>query len=218
MQDTPSQPQTPQAPSMSDQINQYIQSLPSIVSAQAQYGPQMEANNLAIQKQYAPQYQALQDSLNPELARLRKSITEQAYTGSQDGGMPDYMRNQYLDQFRAEVGGNNGSGIGADYVSRAMLNQANQYKMQNQNLGLSLIGAQPLYQAQQASANASNIGQGYNAGSALNYGASTYGNYVGAYSNMYGTNGSILNNNNNLTQQYAQMAMRGVGAKLGFPG
>lgn len=215
MQDTPSAPSTPQAPSLSQQIQEYIGSLPSIVQAQQQYGPQMEQNNYAIQKQYAPMYKQLQDSLYPELTTLRNQLTSQATIGAQDGGLTPEMRAQYLDQFRSEVGPNAGSGIASDYISRNMINQAQQYKAQNQNLGLSLIGAQPLYQAQQAGQAAQSVGQGYNAGSALNYGASTYGNYVGAYGSMYGTNAGMLNSQNQMYGQVAGGLLGGVGSYMG---
>lgn len=205
-------PETPKAPTMTEQIQQYIQSLPSLLSAQQQYGPQFEQINYDTQAKFAPQYQALQQSLNPELTALTKQLTQQATAGAQNDGLPDYMRNQYLDQFRAEAGTNNGSGIGADYVSRNLLNQAQTYKQYNQNLGLSLTGQQPLYQATQAGQQAQSIGQGYNAGSALNYGASTYGNYVGAYSSMYGANAQLSANVNSINQGYAKMGLQGLGA------
>jgi hypothetical protein len=212
MQDSASAPETPQAPSLSQQIQDYIGSLPSILQAQQQYGPAFEQQNLATQKTFAPQYKQLQDSLYPELAGLRDQLFSQATVGAQNGGMPEYMRNQYLDQFRAEVGANNGSGIGADYISRRMLNQAETYKQYNQNLGLSMIGAQPLYQAGQAG-QSFNANAGYNAGTALNYGAQTYGNYVGAYGSMYGSNAALTKSNNEF---YGKMIAGGANLAASF--
>jgi hypothetical protein len=214
MEDTASTPATPQAPSLSSQIQDYINSLPSILQAQQQYGPAFEQQNLATQKTFAPQYKQLQDSLYPELAGLRDQLFSQATVGAQNGGLPEYMRNQYLDQFRAEVGANNGSGVGADYISRKMLNQAEAYKQYNQNMGMSLIGAQPLYQAGQAG-QSFNANAGYNAGSALNYGASTYGNYVGSYANMYGANAGLTKGMNDF---YGGLINKGIGAAASFAG
>ena len=200
MQDQAAAPNTPNAPSLSEQIQQYISTLPSMLSAQQQYGPQFEQANYDTQAKFAPMYKQLQDSLYPELAKLRTNLANQAIDGSANGGLTDSMRKQYQDQFRSEVGDNNGSGIAADYVSRGMVNQAQQYQQYNQNLGLSLIGQQPLYQATQAG-QSFNANSGYNAGSALNYGQSTYGNYVGAYSGMYGTNGRLTGGMNDFYQK-----------------
>lgn len=200
MQDQASAPNTPQAPSLSEQIQQYISTLPSILSAQQQYGPAFEQQNYDTQAKFAPMYKQLQDSLYPELAKLRTNLANQAIEGSANGGLPDAMKQQYLDQFRSEVGDNNGSGIAADYVSRGLVNQAQQYKQYNQNLGLSLIGQQPLYSAGQSS-QSFNANSGYNAGGALNYGSSTYGNYVGAYNGMYGANAGLTRGNNNFYQR-----------------
>lgn len=183
-------PAPPQPPSYAQQVNDYIGTLPSQISAMQQYGPQYAQADLALQQQYAPQYKQIQDNLYPELTALRNQLTQQATVGAQNGGLTDAMKQQYQDQFRAEIGGNNGSGIGADYVSRNMVNQAQQYQQFNQNLGLSLIGAQPLYNQAQSTQAAQSIGQGQN--SALNYGANTYGNYVGAYASMPGTGGGNL--------------------------
>ena len=167
-------------------------------------------------KRFAPQYKQIQDALYPELANLDKTLTNQAQAGI-ESDMPEYMRQQYQDQFRAEVGGNAGSGIGADYVSRNMIAAGQQYKQSNQNLALSLTGRQALYQATpggyQQNFNAAN---GYNYGATSSFQASGYGNYAGAYSNMYSANGQYQANLNKLYQGYADMGMKAGGAFMGF--
>lgn len=207
------QPTPPAAPSVQDSAQAYAQSLPTIYNAQLQYQPAFEQQNLDLIKQYAPQYKAVQDALYPELGQLDTSLTKQAAEGI-SGDLPDYMKQKYQDQFRAEIGDQNGSGIGADYVSRNMLAAGQQYQQYNQNLALTLTGRQPLYQANQMQP-AYNATQNYNYGTTSGFQSSGYGNYSNAYSNMYSANGTYQANTNKLYQDYAFGAARGAGAMMG---
>lgn len=202
-----SQPTPPAAPSVQDSASAYAQSLPTIYAAQMQYQPQFEQQNLDLTKQFAPQYKAIQDALYPELSKLDTSLTNQAQAGI-NGDLPDYLKSKYQDQFRAEVGDQNGSGIAGDYVSRNMLAAGEQYKQNSQNLALTLTGRQPLYQANQMQP-AYNATQNYNYGTTSSFQGTGYGNYSNAYSNMYSANGQYQLGMNQLTQKYIAA---GVGA------
>jgi len=50
------------------------------------------------------------------------------------------MQDQYRSDLLGQLGSNANSGIGADYVSRNLINQQQQYQQYYQNLGLSLPG------------------------------------------------------------------------------
>lgn len=139
-------------------------------------------------QQYAPQYKAIQDALYPELANLDKALVNQAATGI-SADLPDALKRQYQDQFRAEIGDNNGSGIGADYVSRNMVAAGEQYRNYYQNMALTLTGRQPLYQATPGGYQQNfNAAQNFNYGTTSAFQGQAYGNYSNAYSSMYGTN------------------------------
>jgi hypothetical protein len=196
-----SQPATPAAPTVGQSASEYAASLPTIYNAQLQYQPRFEQQNLDLIKNFAPQYKAIQDALYPELGALDKTLASQAQAGM-TGEMSDAMKQKYQDQFRAEVGANAGSGIGADYVSRNMITAAEGYKQQNQNLALTLTGRQPLYQANQMQP-AYNATQNYNYGTTSSFQGSGYGNYVSGYSNMYSANGSYQLGMNKLYKDYA---------------
>ena len=209
------QPTPPAQPSVQDSAKAYAESLPTIYNAQLEYQPKFEQQNLQLTQQYAPQYKAIQDALYPELAELDKSLTEMAKTGM-NADLPDYLKQGYLDQFRAEVGENNASGIGADYVSRRMMAAGEDYRNNFRNLGLTLTGRQPLYQSTSFQP-AYNATQNFNYGTTSGFQANTYGNYAGAYSSMYAANGQYKSNLNQLYQGYAKMAFQGAGAMMGKP-
>jgi hypothetical protein len=175
--------------------------------AQLDYAPKFAQSELDLTSQYAPQYKALQDSLYPELAKLDTTMTKQAADGVASTELSPALKNQYLDQFRSEVGDQAGSGVGADYVSRSMLNAGVAQQQYYQNMALSLTGRQPLYQAQ--STNIPNMAQGFNYGSVANQLQQGYGNYSSLYGNMYSTNGS---NAMNTYSQNMGLIKAGIGA------
>jgi hypothetical protein len=207
-----SQPATPAAPTVGQSASEYAASLPTIYNAQLQYQPQFEQQNLDLIKNFAPQYKAIQDALYPELGALDKTLASQAQAGM-TGEMSDAMKQKYQDQFRAEVGANAGSGIGADYVSRNMITAAEGYKQQNQNLALTLTGRQPLYQASNMQP-AYNATQNYNYGVTSGFQANGYQNYSQGYSSMYRANGDMKLGMNQIYQGYAKMGMQGAGAMM----
>ena len=175
------QPTPPPQPSTADAIKAYVDSLPQLYEAQMKYAPLEAQQQVELAQQYAiplaQAYKSAQETLYPGTSALQESLAAQAQEGM-SGDVPQSLAEQYRSDLRAEVGPNAGAGIGADYVSRNLVNQREQYKNYYQNLGLSLAGRQPL--AQPSSPNYTNQLANYNPGQALNYTASNYGVYAGA--------------------------------------
>jgi hypothetical protein len=115
------------------------------------------------------------------------------------------MKQQYQSDLRAQLGTNAASGIGADYVSRNMLNQQQQYQQYYQNLGLSLAGRQPLVNAQ--SPTYTNQLGNYQPGQALQYTSNNYGTFSAA-------NKPIVSQNQSGTPNWIP-AMQTVGSVAG---
>ncbi len=182
-------PDVPAAPTVTSGIEEYIKNYPELMKLQGEYDPIQAANALKLTEQYAlPFGQAIrsaQEGLYPQTSALQESLAGQAAEGMQ-GGVPEWMRQQYLDEMRANLGTNAGSPIGADYTSRGLINQAEQYRNYYQNLGLSVTGRQPLTAASTPQTN--NITGSFTPQNVLGYNASTYSPYVGAYASMYSAN------------------------------
>lgn len=181
----------PPQPTYQQTIQDYINAYPQLFALQQQYAPQEAQQQADLFAQYGPQMaQTLyntQDILNPGINNLTQQLTQQATQGA-SGNIPEAQRQAYLDQLRAELGSNAGSPIGADYVSRGLINQNEQYRQYYQNLGLSLANRQPVgspqapgYTNQLAQANVGNIGS-FNAGN--------YSTYAGAARPQLGTYGT----------------------------
>lgn len=182
-------PQTPAAPTTAQNISDYVNGLPAMYQASLEYNPKYAQQNYDLAAQYSPQYAELlkttNESLYPGLAKLNETLTQQAQ-GGMDAALPESMKAQYLNQMRSEIGGNAGSGIGSDYVSRGLVNAGEQYKNYYQNMALSLTGRQPLTNASVPTFQ--DAGAGYNYGQTSNNNMQGYGSYAGLYGNMYGAN------------------------------
>ena len=164
------QPTPAPAPSTAEAIQEYVKSLPALYAAQLQYAPQEAAQQVQLAQQYAAPlaeaYKQANETLYPGTSSLQEQLASQAQQGS-SGQVPSWMRDQYQSDLKAQLGTNASSGIGADYVSRGLLQQQQQYQQYYQNLGLSLAGRQPLAQAQ--SPGYTNQLGNYNPGQALGY-------------------------------------------------
>ena len=141
---------TPQPPSLSDVIGQYNQTLPSVY----------QTNNSLLNQYY------------PSLAGLPNQMAQQASQGSQEG-VPQWMRNEYQSDLSARLGTNVASPIGADYMSRGLLNQAQQWRQYYQNMGVNLSSQIPALQNAMTG--------GYTPSQALSYTSGTYGSYLPQY-------------------------------------
>lgn len=172
------QPAAAAAPTASQSAAEYAAALPTILSAQLKFQPQFDQAQYDSAATLGPKYAALLDQINkqtnPQTAALQETLAGQAMQGATATQIPDYMRKQYQDTVNAQLGTNANAPIGADYVSRGLINQAEGYRQYYQNLGLSLAGRQPLAGsagvpqsnfdvAGQTSANYGNVIAGYNA-------------------------------------------------------
>lgn len=204
-------PQTPAAPTAGQNMADYVNGLPAMYQAQMEWNPKLAQQQLDLTTQYAPQYSELMkntnESLYPGITSMNEKLTQQAMSGM-DAAVPEAMRAQYLDSLRSEIGGNAGSGIGADYVSRGLVNQNEQYKQYYQNMALSLTGRQPLTQAQSPAFN--DVGSGYNYGQVAGNNMQGYGSYAGLYGNMYQSN-----QQSNSAMNTARYGLYGAGLQAG---
>jgi len=198
----------PVAPTAEQNAANYNTMLENQYQQQLKYAPLEAQQQFDLASQYALPYAQLQkdfqNELYPETAALQEQLAAIASERA-TGVLPENIQRQYQDQFRANLGTNVGSPIGADYVSRGMLGQQEDYNRYYQNLGMSLAGRQPLTQAQQPSFT-NQMGQ-------INP-----GQVMGFNQGIYGTQANIFNNQANIAQQQRQtnqmmpfMYMQGAG-------
>jgi hypothetical protein len=95
--------------------------------------------------------------------------------------VPDWMKQQYQSNVNAQLGTNASSPIGADYMSRGLLQQQQDWKQYYQNLGLSVTGRQPLTQA--TGPNTSDYMSGFTPNSVMSSNNQNYGTSA----NIFGT-------------------------------
>jgi len=146
---SPPQPayQVPQPPTAAQNMQDYITNYPKLFALQQEYDPKLAQQQLDLLEEFGPQYDQIineqQKAISPYTYGLTEQLAKIASEGMAGGPNQQFQR-QYLDQLRAEVGPNAGSGIGADYVSRGFNQQNEDFKRYYQNLGTSLIGRMPL--------------------------------------------------------------------------
>lgn len=149
MSSTTSAP-APTMPSVGQSVSDWANALPQIYQTQMQYAPQQAQQQVDLAQQYAlPLGQAIQsaqNSLYPNTGALQEQLAGIAGAGS-DSQMPDWMKAQYQSGVNAQLGTNVNSPIGADYASRGLMQQQQNWNQYYQNLGLSVSGRQPLTQA-----------------------------------------------------------------------
>lgn len=179
--------QVPQPPSMSQNINEYIKAYPELFKLQQEYDPKLAEQQLSLLKEYGPQYDQYmseqQQALTPYTYGLQEQLAQLASEGSTGAPNAQFQR-AYLDQLRSEVGGNAGSGIGADYVSRGFNQQNEDYKRYYQNLGLSLLGRLPTNTTSVSTPQFQQAGGQYGFGDFANNQQQGYNTYVGGLSNQ----------------------------------
>lgn len=169
--------QIPGPPSFGSMISEYLANLPQLLAAQQQYDPQFAQLQFDLAKQFFPQYTRLnyetQRELYPETTAIQENLAAKANQGI-NGQLPPWARDMYLDQFRAELGTNAGSPIGADYTSRGLMQQTKNWQDYYDNLGLAVTNRLPLTQTAQPQFGSSTSGLG----NLMNYNQGTYGNYI----------------------------------------
>jgi hypothetical protein len=205
------QPNPPAQPSTADAINAWVQSMPQVYETQMKYAPLEAAQQVQLAQQYAQPlgeaYQQAQSAMYPETSALQEKMAGMASEGM-ESGVPDWMRNEYLSNMRAQLGEQAASRIGADSISTGLMGLQEDWKRYYQDMGLSLAGRQPL--SQPASPSYSNYMGGYTPQSNMSYMANTYAPYASAYSSMYNTNAAMQQQANNVPFQI----MGGLGGMM----
>lgn len=196
-------PTPPPQPSTADATKAWVESLPQVYETQMKYAPQEAQQQLELLQKYAaPMAQAYEQAnqqLYPNTAKLQETLAGQALTGATATAMPDWMAKQYRDEFKAQLGTNNASPIGADYVSRGMQRQLYQQQQGYRDMGLSLAGRQPLSTPQMPQY--SNYMGSQTPGNVMNFMGGNYSTYaqasrpfVGFSPNRTGVSLGILGN------------------------
>jgi len=210
------QPATPAAPTVQSSLQDYITNYPALFAMNQQYQPQEAAQQIALAQQYAAPYgQAMktaQEAMYPEQTKITNQLLQQAQTGM-TSQVPDWMKAQYQSDMNAQLGSNVGSPIGADYMSRGLLQQQQDWQKYYQNMGLSLTGSQPIYQATQPVT--TNQASTFTPAAVMGYNAQNYGNYIGGYSSMYGANAQTAAQGNPYFNATAGMAGTALGGWMG---
>lgn len=180
--------------------------------AQLDYNPQIAAQDFSMAEMYAPKYEELlrgiEQDAYPYTAKLQEQLAQRASEGI-GGSLTPQLEQSYRDRLRSEIGPNVGSGIGADYVSRGIVDAEQQYQSYYDNLGLSLTGRLPLSQAQNPQLRTADMlvspsGQmGYNQG--------VYGIQGSIFSNLYNSQASLQASKN---QAMGQMIGTGTSAGM----
>ena len=184
------QPDPPQQPSTAEGIKAWADTMPQVYETQMKYAPLEAAQQVQLAQQYAQPYgEAMltaQKAMYPEEYALREELMAQGRAGM-ESGVPDWQKQQYQSDLNANMGTNVGSGIGADYMSRGLLQQNQDWKNYYRNLSMSLSGSQPVYQATQPST--SNFMSSYSPSSVLNSQLQGYGTAMSGYNARLGNQG-----------------------------
>lgn len=193
-----STPSAPQPQTTAQSLKDWVTNYPQVFAMTQQYAPQEAALQQKLIEQYAAPtalaLQQAQEQLYPETSAIQEELSQQAREGY-SGEIPDWMRSKYLQEASSLLGSNITSPIGADYTSRGLLDQTQQYKQYYQNLGLTMTGRQPLTQSQSPSF--TNFGQTFTPATALTAGNQYYQNQLAAYnanqqnSGNFGTMGAL---------------------------
>jgi hypothetical protein len=213
-----SSPETPAAPSTASSIADWVQNYPAVFALQKQYAPQEAQMQADLASQYAGQYGNIMKQAQEAMYPAETAFTQQALARAQEGmggQVPDWQREQYLSDLRANLGTNAGSGIGADYTSRGLLQQNQDWQKYYTDLGLSIAGRQPIATA--TTPQTSNYLSQFSPNAVMGYNAQNYGNYSNAYSSMYGANAGVTNSMNNMYGQIIGSGMGAVGTMMAPP-
>lgn len=170
---------TTQAPlTTGESAQQYAEALPQIYDAIQKYQPGFDQAAYDSYSQYAPQYaqvnQDAMEAISPYSANMGEVIAQQATQGLENG-LPDAMKNMYMNQFKSLTGNQVNAPTGADFASQNLIGQDINYRMQMGQLGAGI--ASP---AQQAFVPQTSYDVGSNFGTALGAQTDAYGSYTAA--------------------------------------
>lgn len=201
----------PTAPTTGQSIGDWSKALPDIYNAQLKYAPLQAQQQVDLAKQYAlPMGQAIksaQDALYPKTSGLQEQLAGIASDGSQSQ-MPDFMKQQYQSNVNAQLGNNVASPIGADYASRGMMQQQQDWQRYYQNMGLAITGRQPLTQA--GMPQTTDYMSGFTPGAVMQGNNQNYGTSAGIYGNQLSYNSAAADR----MQKYIGMGMNAAGAMM----
>ena len=127
-----SKPTAPTMPTVGGEVKDWASIIPQIYQMQSQYAPLL-----------AQQQKDMLSQLYPTTSGLQENLAKQAVEGM-GSDVPDWMRQQYQSNMNAQLGANAGSPIGADYMSRGLLQQKQDWKQYYQNMAYQLAGRQKL--------------------------------------------------------------------------
>jgi hypothetical protein len=217
----------PQAPSIGQatsesseaQMQSWLKHYPQIFAMQQQMAPQEAAQQVSMAQQYAQPlaqaFKSAQETMYPQETAMTAELNRQAMEGMQSE-VPDWMRQEYLSNLNANLGTNVGSPIGADYASRGLMQQKQDWQNYYRNMGLSITGRQPITTAQ--APQYTNQMQGYTPQSVGSLGANVYGTQAGMYGNQLSNYTSMQQYNPwmNVAGSLAGGVGSGIGTGLGY--
>jgi hypothetical protein len=181
-------PSAPAQPTAAESASQWADAMPKIYETQQKYAPLQAQMEIDLATKFAEPYgramKSAQEALYPGTSAIQEKLAYQATEGM-SSGMPMWAKDQYLNELRANLGSNVGSGIAADYTSRGVMQMGEEWKRYNQNLGLSVTGRQPLAMA--GTPATGQYSQNYNPQDVMSMNTSTYGSYAGATASMFGS-------------------------------
>ena len=172
------------------------QSSSSVLSDYGSQLPGVYQTNANLLNQYAPG--AL--GLTGQLAGIASQGME--------SGIPQDLRTQYQSNMLAMLGQNAGAGIGADYMSRGLMQQNEDWKRYYQGLGLNVSNSLPGLQ--------SSLSSSYTPSQALGYAANSYNSYTKALANRDNLDNE-RSNQGGLGAGLGSALGMGVGALLALP-
>lgn len=158
-------PTPPTAPTATSSLQEYINLSPQLLATEKEYQPQ-----------YAQLQQQIQNQLYPQTSALQEQLAGQAQAGM-TSALPDWMKQEYLNNMRAQLGENVKSTIGADVMSTGLMGLGQNWQQYYQNMALSLAGRQPLAQPQA-------LTSGFTPQSIMGMNTSNYGTQANLYGNQ----------------------------------
>ena len=196
----------PTAPTTGQSVQDWANALPQIYQTQMQYAPLQAQQQVELAQKYAgplgQAMQAAQSGMYPKTTALQENLAGVATEGM-SSQVPDWMQQAYRSNMSAQLGNNVNAPIGADYMSRGLLQQQQDWQRYYQNLGLSVTGRQPLTQA--GTPQTSDYMSGFTPGSVMQSNNQNYGTAAGIYGNQ-------LSYNSNANGQMMNMIGAGIGA------
>jgi hypothetical protein len=202
----------PAAPTVDSSMADYVKNYPKLFELQQQYSPQEAQMQVDLATKYAQPlgqaYKTAQEAMYPGETAITNSLNQQVQQGMQSG-VPDWQRDAYLSNLRANLGTNAGSGVGADYTSLGLLQQQQDWKQYYNNLGLSITGRQPISTATTPQTN--NILGNYTPSSVLGFNSNVYG----TQSSIFGAQQQAASQGNPFFNSIMGVAGMGLGGWMG---